>query len=192
MTSYTSKDQGNCDFSVHDPFNNINKFGNPSENPTFSFTLSFSFVVWYSTQECINWIQCRIRSNVWRVMLNSYRLMELKLLLKVWLRRPCTQRTSSRQYPLKSISTLSIFVSLNFNNHVFLFRALVNAYKLNPSPGILKVGITAFYKIVSFVCEDTQRHPPTRQFFTSCIEILGQVLFSIQWTIFISKCNDTF
>uniref|UniRef100_A0A673K7R2 Ectopic P granules protein 5 homolog n=1 Tax=Sinocyclocheilus rhinocerous TaxID=307959 RepID=A0A673K7R2_9TELE len=53
--------------------------------------------------------------------------------------------------------------------------ALVNAYKLNLSPGILKVGITAFYQIVSFVCEDTQRHPPTRQFFTSCIAILGQV-----------------
>ncbi|XP_051748623.1 ectopic P granules protein 5 homolog [Ctenopharyngodon idella] len=53
--------------------------------------------------------------------------------------------------------------------------ALVNAYKLNASPGILKVGITAFYQIVSFVCEDTQRHPPTRQFFSSCIEILGQV-----------------
>ncbi|KAA0717308.1 Ectopic P granules protein 5 -like protein [Triplophysa tibetana] len=53
--------------------------------------------------------------------------------------------------------------------------ALVNAFKLNPSPGILKVGIAAFYQIVSFVCEDTQRHPPTRQFFTSCIEILGQV-----------------
>ncbi|XP_073696062.1 ectopic P granules protein 5 homolog [Garra rufa] len=53
--------------------------------------------------------------------------------------------------------------------------ALVNAYKLNNSPGILKVGIAAFYQIVSFVCEDTQRHPPTRQFFTSCIEILGQV-----------------
>ncbi|XP_065123099.2 ectopic P granules protein 5 homolog isoform X1 [Paramisgurnus dabryanus] len=53
--------------------------------------------------------------------------------------------------------------------------ALVNAFKLNPSPAILKVGIAAFYQIVSFVCEDTQRHPPTRQFFTSCIEILGQV-----------------
>ncbi|XP_051514293.1 ectopic P granules protein 5 homolog [Myxocyprinus asiaticus] len=53
--------------------------------------------------------------------------------------------------------------------------ALVNAYKLNASPGILKVGIAAFYQIVSFVCEDTQRHPPTCQFLTSCIEILGQV-----------------
>ncbi|XP_007238025.3 ectopic P granules protein 5 homolog isoform X3 [Astyanax mexicanus] len=52
---------------------------------------------------------------------------------------------------------------------------LVNAYKLHPSPAIQKVGISAFYHIVSFVCEDTQRHPPTRQFFTSCVEILGQV-----------------
>lgn len=38
-----------------------------------------------------------------------------------------------------------------------------------------KVGITAFYQIVSLISEDTQRHPPTRQFFTSCVEILGQV-----------------
>lgn len=38
-----------------------------------------------------------------------------------------------------------------------------------------KVGIAAFYQIVSLICEDTQRHPPTRQFFTSCVEILGQV-----------------
>ncbi|XP_072520636.1 ectopic P granules protein 5 homolog isoform X3 [Salminus brasiliensis] len=52
---------------------------------------------------------------------------------------------------------------------------LVNAYKLHPSPATQKVGISAFYHIVSFVCEDTQRHPPTRQFFTSCVEILGQV-----------------
>ncbi|XP_066509785.1 ectopic P granules protein 5 homolog isoform X2 [Hoplias malabaricus] len=52
---------------------------------------------------------------------------------------------------------------------------LVNVYKLHPSPGVQKVGISAFYHIVSFVCEDTQRHPPTRQFFTSCVEILGQV-----------------
>ncbi|KAI5613067.1 ectopic P granules protein 5-like isoform X2, partial [Silurus asotus] len=52
---------------------------------------------------------------------------------------------------------------------------LVNAYKLHPSPAMQKVGIAAFYQIVSLICEDTQRHPPTRQFFTSCVEILGQV-----------------
>ncbi|KAG5280995.1 hypothetical protein AALO_G00066300 [Alosa alosa] len=53
--------------------------------------------------------------------------------------------------------------------------ALVNAFKLHPSPAVQKVGITAFYQVVSFVCEDTLRHPPTRQFFSSCVEILGQV-----------------
>uniref|UniRef100_A0AAY4BDZ3 Ectopic P-granules autophagy protein 5 homolog n=1 Tax=Denticeps clupeoides TaxID=299321 RepID=A0AAY4BDZ3_9TELE len=53
--------------------------------------------------------------------------------------------------------------------------ALVNAYKMQPSPAILKVGITAFYHVVSFVCEDSLRHPPTRQFYSSCVEILGQV-----------------
>lgn len=79
-----------------------------------------------------------------------------------------------------------------FEHHVFLFRALVNVYKLNPSPGILKVGITAFYQIVSFVCEDTQRHPPTRQFFTSCIEILGQVLFSIHNYIMLHYFSTNF
>ncbi|KAJ8285154.1 hypothetical protein GJAV_G00022880 [Gymnothorax javanicus] len=53
--------------------------------------------------------------------------------------------------------------------------ALVNAFKEQPSPATQDVGIAAFYQVVSFVCEDTQRHPPTRQFFCSCIEILGQV-----------------
>ncbi|KAG7481387.1 hypothetical protein MATL_G00066210 [Megalops atlanticus] len=53
--------------------------------------------------------------------------------------------------------------------------ALVNAFKMHSSPAIQKVGISAFYQAVSFVSEDTQRHPPTRQFFSSCIEILGQV-----------------
>ncbi|XP_030626189.1 ectopic P granules protein 5 homolog [Chanos chanos] len=53
--------------------------------------------------------------------------------------------------------------------------ALVNAYKLRPSAAMQKVGIAAFYQVVSFVSEDTQRHPPTRQFFSSCVEILGQV-----------------
>lgn len=42
-------------------------------------------------------------------------------------------------------------------------------------PGIQKVGISLFFAVVEFVCAETQRHPPTKQFFTSCIEILGQV-----------------
>ncbi|KFO18173.1 Ectopic P granules protein 5 like protein [Fukomys damarensis] len=59
-----------------------------------------------------------------------------------------------------------------------LITALVNAYKLQPTPGIQKVGIGLFFTVVEYVSDETQRHPPTRQFFTSCIEILGQVFIS--------------
>ncbi|XP_008063178.1 ectopic P granules protein 5 homolog [Carlito syrichta] len=59
-----------------------------------------------------------------------------------------------------------------------LITALVNAYKLQPTPGIQKVGISLFFTVVDYVSDETQRHPPTRQFFTSCIEILGQVFIS--------------
>uniref|UniRef100_A0A4W6GB48 Ectopic P-granules autophagy protein 5 homolog (C. elegans) n=1 Tax=Lates calcarifer TaxID=8187 RepID=A0A4W6GB48_LATCA len=53
--------------------------------------------------------------------------------------------------------------------------ALVNMYKAQKSPAVQHVGVSAFYKVVSFVCEDTLRHPPTRQYLSSCVEILGQV-----------------
>ncbi|XP_047237311.1 ectopic P granules protein 5 homolog [Girardinichthys multiradiatus] len=53
--------------------------------------------------------------------------------------------------------------------------ALVNIYTVQQSPAVLQVGVSAFYQVVSFVCEDTLRHPPTRQYLSSCVEILGQV-----------------
>ncbi|XP_067375939.1 ectopic P granules protein 5 homolog isoform X2 [Channa argus] len=53
--------------------------------------------------------------------------------------------------------------------------ALVNIYKAQKSPAVHHVGVSAFYQVVSFVCEDTLRHPPTRQYLSSCVEILGQV-----------------
>ncbi|XP_024131104.1 ectopic P granules protein 5 homolog isoform X4 [Oryzias melastigma] len=53
--------------------------------------------------------------------------------------------------------------------------ALVNTYKAEKSLALQQVGVTAFYQVVSFVCEDTLRHPPTRQYLSSCVEILGQV-----------------
>ncbi|NXK38181.1 EPG5 protein, partial [Piprites chloris] len=56
--------------------------------------------------------------------------------------------------------------------------ALINIYKLQPIPAIKKVGISLFFTLVEYVCDETQRNPPTRQFFTSCIEILGQVFIS--------------
>ncbi|CAO2594519.1 Ectopic P granules protein 5 homolog [Lemmus lemmus] len=59
-----------------------------------------------------------------------------------------------------------------------LITALVNAYKFQPTPGVQKIGISLFFTVVDYVSDETQRHPPTRQFFTSCIEILGQVFIS--------------
>ncbi|XP_035295936.1 ectopic P granules protein 5 homolog isoform X4 [Cricetulus griseus] len=59
-----------------------------------------------------------------------------------------------------------------------LITALVNSYKLQPTPGAQKIGISLFFTVVDYVSDETQRHPPTRQFFTSCIEILGQVFIS--------------
>ncbi|KAM4617086.1 ectopic P granules protein 5 homolog [Polymixia lowei] len=53
--------------------------------------------------------------------------------------------------------------------------ALVNLYKAQKTPAVQSVGVSAFYAVVSFVCEDTLRHPPTRQYLSSCVEILGQV-----------------
>ncbi|XP_034026058.1 ectopic P granules protein 5 homolog [Thalassophryne amazonica] len=53
--------------------------------------------------------------------------------------------------------------------------ALVNTYKAQKSPAVQHVGVSAFYKVVSFVGEDTLRHPPTRQYLSSCVEMLGQV-----------------
>ncbi|XP_028269596.1 ectopic P granules protein 5 homolog [Parambassis ranga] len=53
--------------------------------------------------------------------------------------------------------------------------ALVNMHKVQKSLAVQQVGVLAFYKVVSFVCEDTLRHPPTRQYLSSCVEILGQV-----------------
>uniref|UniRef100_A0A7N6F6H0 Ectopic P-granules autophagy protein 5 homolog n=1 Tax=Anabas testudineus TaxID=64144 RepID=A0A7N6F6H0_ANATE len=53
--------------------------------------------------------------------------------------------------------------------------ALVNIYKAQKSTAVQQVGVSVFYQVVSFVCEDTLRHPPTRQYLSSCVEILGQV-----------------
>lgn len=56
-----------------------------------------------------------------------------------------------------------------------VLRSLVNMHKAQKSLAVQKVGVSAFYKVVSFVCEDTLRHPPTRQYLSSCVEVLGQV-----------------
>uniref|UniRef100_A0A8D3BW57 Ectopic P-granules autophagy protein 5 homolog (C. elegans) n=1 Tax=Scophthalmus maximus TaxID=52904 RepID=A0A8D3BW57_SCOMX len=85
--------------------------------------------------------------------------------------------------PLK----LHILLIVRFHSKVFALLAqaavhtenfittLVNMHKAQKSPAVHNVGVSAFHQVVSFVCEDTLRHPPTRQYLSSCVEILGQV-----------------
>ena len=39
----------------------------------------------------------------------------------------------------------------------------------------IEVGTALFYHLTTFMNDETKFYPPTRQFFSSCIEILGQV-----------------
>lgn len=82
--------------------------------------------------------------------------------------------------PFLIVTGYSLYVNLIclFNN---IFRALINIYKVQPMPAIKKVGIGLFFTLVEYVCDETQRNPPTRQFFTSCIEILGQVSLFLEY-----------
>ncbi|XP_053304240.1 ectopic P granules protein 5 homolog [Spea bombifrons] len=80
------------------------------------------------------------------------------------------QADATKPTPINVIET-----AVHLENFI---TALVNAYKVQSPPEIQKIGIGTFFAVVEFVCDETQRHPPTRQFFTSCIEILGQVFIS--------------
>ncbi|KAM3611891.1 uncharacterized protein V6R79_025473 [Siganus canaliculatus] len=77
-------------------------------------------------------------------------------------------QTDSMAPPHQSLAQAAVHTE-NF------ITALVNLYKAQKSPAVQHVGVSAFYQVVSYVCEDTLRHPPTRQYLSSCVEILGQV-----------------
>ncbi|KAM9743565.1 ectopic P granules protein 5 homolog [Menidia menidia] len=77
-------------------------------------------------------------------------------------------QTDSMAPPPQSLAEAAVHTE-NF------ITALVNLYKAQKSLGVQQVGVSVFYQVVSFVCEDTLRHPPTRQYLSSCVEILGQV-----------------
>uniref|UniRef100_A0A3Q3AMG1 Ectopic P-granules autophagy protein 5 homolog n=1 Tax=Kryptolebias marmoratus TaxID=37003 RepID=A0A3Q3AMG1_KRYMA len=79
-------------------------------------------------------------------------------------------QTDSMAPPPQSLAQAAVRTE-NFITSV----ALVNIFKAQKSPAVQQVGVSAFYQVVSFVCEDTLRHPPTRQYLSSCVEILGQV-----------------
>ncbi|TMS03806.1 Ectopic P granules protein 5-like protein [Larimichthys crocea] len=77
-------------------------------------------------------------------------------------------QTDSMAPPPQSLAQAAVHTE-NF------ITSLVNMYKAQKSPAVHHVGVSAFYQVVSYVCEDTLRHPPTRQYLSSCVEILGQV-----------------
>uniref|UniRef100_A0A8C4I1C1 Ectopic P-granules autophagy protein 5 homolog (C. elegans) n=1 Tax=Dicentrarchus labrax TaxID=13489 RepID=A0A8C4I1C1_DICLA len=77
-------------------------------------------------------------------------------------------QTDSMAPPPQSLAQAAVHTE-NF------ITALVNMYKAQKLPAVQHVGVSAFYQVVSYVCEDTLRHPPTRQYLSSCVEILGQV-----------------
>ena len=59
------------------------------------------------------------------------------------------------------------------------YSQLINLYKSTTSPVTKRmafdVGTILFYSTTVHVSDDTKYYPPTKQFFASCIEILGQV-----------------
>lgn len=77
-------------------------------------------------------------------------------------------QTDSMAPPPQSLAQAAVHTE-NF------ITAIVNLYKAQKLPAVQHVGVSAFYTVVSFVSEDTLRHPPTRQYLSSCVEILGQV-----------------
>ncbi|XP_078252336.1 ectopic P granules protein 5 homolog isoform X1 [Rhinoraja longicauda] len=114
---------------------------------------------------------CQGATNVHVKCKQLYEDNAVKQQLDALIKDSCQLQTNVAQPPPQNIAEAAVYVEN-------LITALVNAFKLHHTESYQKVGIALFYEIVSFVCDETQRHPPTRQFFTSCIEILGQVFLS--------------
>lgn len=55
-----------------------------------------------------------------------------------------------------------------------LIKLKVATKSVSTKKTTVNVGITLFYHVATFISENTKYYPPTRQFFSSCIEILGQ------------------
>lgn len=132
--------------------------------------------------------QFRPRSQHWGETSRSFRQTPWPLHHRAWLRLPSTPRILSRQYEKRDFYSVGVLIGEEvtwlpgwlFFLHSFpslslIDSAVVNLYKAQKSPAVQHVGVSAFYTVVSFVSEDTLRHPPTRQYLSSCVEILGQV-----------------
>ena len=56
-----------------------------------------------------------------------------------------------------------------------LIKLVQNSTSDKTQAAAIEVAISLFYHLSSMVSEDTRYYPPTRQFFSACIEMLGQV-----------------
>ena len=69
--------------------------------------------------------------------------------------------------------------SVTLECHRYGCRGLINLVKSTSSQSTVHaavhVGTALFYAVTTYVSEDTKFYPPARQFFSCCIEILGQV-----------------
>jgi len=58
-------------------------------------------------------------------------------------------------------------------------RRLINLSKMTSDSGTrsatINVGCALFYAVTTYVSQETKFYPPTKHFFSSCIEMLGQV-----------------
>uniref|UniRef100_UPI00358F4E9A ectopic P granules protein 5 homolog n=1 Tax=Myxine glutinosa TaxID=7769 RepID=UPI00358F4E9A len=59
-----------------------------------------------------------------------------------------------------------------------IITALINTHKNQHSSKVQEVGEILFYLLTDFVTGETRRYPPTRQFLSSCVAILGQVFIA--------------
>ena len=67
--------------------------------------------------------------------------------------------------------------------HALVYRMLIKLSQSMTDPGrravLNDVACTLFFHLTVQVCEETNFYPPTKQFFTSCVEILGQVSVTV-------------
>lgn len=74
----------------------------------------------------------------------------------------------------------------------FLSSDLINVSRESSGEervAINQVGVALLYHLANKMNDDCRHYPPTRQFFTSCIEILGQVTLSLS-AIMPVICDD--
>ena len=71
-----------------------------------------------------------------------------------------------------------------------LIKLVQNSTNEKTRSAAVEVAISLFYHLSSLVSEDTRYYPPTRQFFSACIEMLGQVCCALILRHFLETGNS--